>query len=100
MAGLIVFSILMAALSGDTCLAGTFTLSPDLYHANPTYPQGKYATNMRYVMAAALFDRDLADTFTLSPDLQTAPSHKRHATKMRYVQEMPQCAARPCGTFM
>ncbi len=59
---------------------------------------------MRYVMAAALFHRDLADTFTLSPNLQIPPSHKRHATKMRHVQELLlMCAPLPSElicTFM
>ncbi len=70
----------MAALSGDTGLAGTFILSPDLYHANPTHPEGTNTT-MRYVIAVALFDRDLAETFTLSPNLQIAPYHKTRYKK-------------------
>lgn len=52
------------------------------------------------VMAAALFDRDLADTCTLSPDYKNAPSHKRHATKMRNVQEPLHRAPHPCETHM
>ena len=28
--------------------------------------------------------------------MQNAPSHNRHATKMRYMLELLQCAAHPC----